>query len=575
MEIKREPVKPSVWNLIERRVAPLWVPDDREDVILAKIQAEEAQEREHAKAKPHYQIGSMGDVCKLLTLKHKEPSLDKGAAKTKEKNSQEQEQQQETGLKKLTFVEMEDYPGFTESSSGLPQKIETASVLRLVTKAIKMLEKPGLLKEWKQFFFSPESQDIVQDLFWWFFLKRFQKPPQESETFMFERALQEQTTALFNRVAHTYTRLLNFTFRYTNREKLLLQYPNAVAQAVYAAYCHAFPASWRRYNDSFKTEVLETVCLWMTGTRPMVRHWLYWDYPSLEPTNMRKDSIEKDANKQKPKDKGIESILTFPSRTSIDKTSPVERRASGVGPVEHSNTSLGSNKSNPLLKLMVGAAIKKRAQEKAIDRALETLDLPSILGSVSPSHPRIGGAVNKYGGNYRNANSKARRTKIESHPAEAGPDFTLTKFDLSGHSPLVEHCLREQKIARDVGVSTLLSRKEITRYPSLDGPTYQQLIQESRQRVKTMSGQIAKYWADCERTHLKNMSEHASTRADYLARAERLLENNAVVTKLAEMIVMDRVYNTSGTAANITSAIETLLLEQDEEDAKNLHHSQH
>lgn len=50
---------------------------------------------------------------------------------------------QETGLKKLTFVEMEDYPGFTESSSGLPQKIETASVLRLVTKAIKMLEKPG------------------------------------------------------------------------------------------------------------------------------------------------------------------------------------------------------------------------------------------------------------------------------------------------------------------------------------------------------------------------------------------------------------------------------------------------
>ena len=25
----------------------------------------------------------------------------------------------------------------------------------------------------------------------------------------------------------------------------------------------------------------------------MVRHWLYWDYPSLEPTNMRKDSIEK------------------------------------------------------------------------------------------------------------------------------------------------------------------------------------------------------------------------------------------------------------------------------------------
>jgi len=573
MEVKREPVKPSVWNLIERRVAPLWVPDDREDVILAKIQKEEAQEREHAKAKPHYQIGSMGDVCKLLALKHKEPSLDKSPSssskeKEKAKTNQEQEQQQETGLKKLTFVEMEDYPGFTDTSSGLPQKVETSTVLRLVTRAVKMLEKPGLLKEWQQFFFSPESQDIVQDLFWWFFLKRFQKPPQESETFMFERGLQEQTTALFSRVAHTYTKLLNFTFRYTNREKLLLQYPNAIAQAVYAAYCHAFPASWRRYDDGFKSEVLETVCLWMTGTRPMVRHWLYWDYPNLEPPNMRKDSIEKDANqKQKQaKDKSIDSILTFPSRTSIDKVSPVGDKASNLGGVEHSNTSLGSSKSHALggaMKMMVGAAMKKRGQEKAIERALDTLDLPSILGSVSPR------TANKYSGNYRNANRKARQSKFESHPAEAGPDFTLTKFDLSGHSPLVEHCLREQKIARDVGVSTLLSRKEIIRYPSLDGPTYQQLIQESRQRVKSMSGQIAKFWADCERTHLKNMSEHAATRADYLARAERLLENNAVVTKLAEMIVMDRVYGSSGTAANITSAIETLLLEQDEEDAKN------
>lgn len=28
-------------------------------MILAKIQAEEAQEREHAKAKPHYQIGTI------------------------------------------------------------------------------------------------------------------------------------------------------------------------------------------------------------------------------------------------------------------------------------------------------------------------------------------------------------------------------------------------------------------------------------------------------------------------------------------------------------------------------------
>jgi len=48
---------------------------------------------------------------------------------------------QDTGLKKLIFVEMEEYPGFSESSSPLPQKIESITILKLVTSAIKITEK--------------------------------------------------------------------------------------------------------------------------------------------------------------------------------------------------------------------------------------------------------------------------------------------------------------------------------------------------------------------------------------------------------------------------------------------------
>lgn len=40
--------------------------------------------------------------------------------------------------------------------------------------------------------------------------------------------------------------------RLVNREKLLLHYPNAVAQTIYSSYCHAFPVSWRRYDTEFK-----------------------------------------------------------------------------------------------------------------------------------------------------------------------------------------------------------------------------------------------------------------------------------------------------------------------------------
>ena len=48
---------------------------------------------------------------------------------------------QDTGLKKLIFVEMEEYPGFIGTPSPLPQKIETLAILKIVTSAIKITEK--------------------------------------------------------------------------------------------------------------------------------------------------------------------------------------------------------------------------------------------------------------------------------------------------------------------------------------------------------------------------------------------------------------------------------------------------
>ena len=57
MEASKQVVKPSVWNLLERQVAPLWVNDDREAVILAKIQREEAEERKAAQAKRKWMGG--------------------------------------------------------------------------------------------------------------------------------------------------------------------------------------------------------------------------------------------------------------------------------------------------------------------------------------------------------------------------------------------------------------------------------------------------------------------------------------------------------------------------------------
>jgi len=463
-------------------------------------------------------------------------------------------------LKKLIFVEMEEYPGFTDTPCLLPQKVETHSILRIVTSAIKITEKPGLMREWKEFFFSDESQDILHDLFWWFFLKKFQKPPPESLSFVYERELREKTSLLFGRVARTYTLLLNRTFRLINREKLLLHYPNAVAQAVYAAYCHAFPVSWRRYDTAFKQDVLETINLWMTGTKPMIRHWLYWDYSKLEPPNMRKDSIDKDANnqKQKVRDKSsVDSILTFPSTSG--KLSPALGGPRDKQTDKHSHRGENSHtslSSSHVSKLVVNDSSKKNL---------------SVRGSVSPTvGPTTSVSRNPRSTLHTFPRLKGK-TNIESHPAEPGPDFVLTKFDLSGHSPLVEYCLREKNLAKDVGMSKLLSRKEISSYPSLEGQTYRQLISQSRKRVREITRSVNKYWEDCRRLHIRTTNENLMQRLDYQQRSSKLLDNTAVVSKLAEMIVHDRLHGTPGAAAKITATIDSLIALQEEAEEKQQH----
>lgn len=83
----------------------------------------------------------MRNVCQMLIQNHTEPSMDYAPPSGNKAKVDQEEQQQDTGLKKLTFVEMEEYPGFSEEPCQLPQKIETLTILKLVTSSIKITEK--------------------------------------------------------------------------------------------------------------------------------------------------------------------------------------------------------------------------------------------------------------------------------------------------------------------------------------------------------------------------------------------------------------------------------------------------
>ena len=42
-------------------------------------------------------------------------------------------------------------------------------------------------------------------------------------------------------------------------------YPDVIAQCVYSAFIHAFPASWSSFDDTFKTDLCRIISLWQVG----------------------------------------------------------------------------------------------------------------------------------------------------------------------------------------------------------------------------------------------------------------------------------------------------------------------
>ena len=46
---------------------------------------------------------------------------------------------------------------------------------------------------------------------------------------------------------------------------MLQDYPSLISQAVYAAYCHCFPDSYRQFGEPFKEDLVYNVYGWIAG----------------------------------------------------------------------------------------------------------------------------------------------------------------------------------------------------------------------------------------------------------------------------------------------------------------------
>ncbi|XP_070187078.1 uncharacterized protein [Littorina saxatilis] len=188
---------------------------------------------------------------------------------------------------KPRFVELHQYPGYDPLElTPLPGHDATEIFQIVVDASVNLDKKPKYEPEFKRLFFSPMSQAVLQDTFWYVFLDSFQPNPTAQQK-------------LFNRVAHNYVKLIFYAKNPLFRDTFLKEYPRLMAQALYVSFCHCFSDSYRQFGETFKNDLMYLVYGWIAGIRPSPRCWLEWNFTKLEPANInsKEDILNKSKNK--------------------------------------------------------------------------------------------------------------------------------------------------------------------------------------------------------------------------------------------------------------------------------------
>lgn len=444
---------------------------------------------------------------------------------------------------KPMLVELHVYPGYEpDEVTPLPEPFQAKEILSMVLSAqLDLRKKPSFKREFQSFMFAKTSEDILQDLFWWYFLEKYQP----------NRNIQEM---LFNRIAHNYVKML-FTAPVTQyRDKFLKRFPNVMAQAVYCTFCTAFPTSYKQFGDEFKEELVQLIHEWIAGTKPVPRIWDKWNFKGLEPKDMRKDEqIKQDASKG--------SLVSLPVEISEENVSN-----------QTSLSSVGyklSQKSLPLIveEKATATSLSSLAQGRDIRRKSIAVKKGSHIGNVtnneescdtvnrltvchaneekessasrSPSLNRLQAKVSSFTAftGVHKANQAEKRR--ESCPVGRGPEFSRCVFDVYGHSPLVEQFLKMQKLSKDSGTSILMQRTEIKSLPPLSAPTYREVIRKSLKASQAITSDFKKLHE--ENTHQRTLFVRKQKQAnlDFTRREGELLSRQKDVKKISELIYLE------------------------------------
>ncbi|XP_005379319.1 PREDICTED: protein FAM227A isoform X2 [Chinchilla lanigera] len=329
--------------------------------------------------------------------------------------------------------------------------------------------------ELEKFLSSPFAQAMWLDSFWWIFHKRYQ-PNKEIQN------------KLFDRIARHYTFLLFHGPRSHYEEALLKRLPFVLSKGVYTSFCCCFPQSWFNTHE-FKSDICNTISLWIAGTYPCPQSYQSWDYSELDPERFRREEL---LSQRRRLIKGRGLSVFSSKRASVHKVVQSQKP-------HHTPFSSIYSANGRVFSAHHHSEGSFRSQSSVKDHHHgETL----LLRKATQQVKRISAARD------------CEKFSKQSHPACKSPPLTSNLFNIYGKSPLVMYFLHNYSRLYQHGQDALITRRERTKVIPESTLTYADIISLSLSNMKKRKDHLEQLtrlhcseW-DYFDSHLKELNDH-------------------------------------------------------------------
>nr|XP_054325528.1 protein FAM227A isoform X3 [Pongo pygmaeus] len=367
--------------------------------------------------------------CKGSELRHARSSVIK--RKTADKN---------------LLVELYQYSNFNSSKPNkLPNGVDFCDMVGNVVRAERDCLSGKRFcsgRELEKFLSSPSPRAIWLDSFWWIFHERYQR------------------------------------------------LPSLLSKAVYTSFCCCFPQSWFNTHE-FKSDICNTMSLWISGTYPSPQSYDSWDYSELDPERFRR-----------------EELMLYRRRLTKGKefSSFAGKRAFSQKPAQsrkfcHPQSSSANSPNEKASSAKQNSEKSLRMQNTAKEHHCQTL----VLKKPTQEVKRI---------------SEARESENmfpkKSCAACKSPELTSNLFNIYGKSPLIVYFLQNYASLQQHGKNVLIVRREKTTSTPDCTPTFTDVINETlcsmKKRKDNLNQLYQRHWSEWNYfdKHLKELQDNFS-----------------------------------------------------------------